>query len=240
MLMSAGLPNSRQVFIHGFMTVDGQKIAKSLGNVISPFELVEKFGADAVRYYLLAKVHPWEDSDFTMEKFNEIYNADLANGLGNLVSRVVGMIEKYCNGKIPTIEVVADTHPLRTDEKIHNWKKTWKDIDRYIPIFQFDQAIGSVWKYIKEADRYVDDNKPWELAKTDKKKLDWVLYGLIDSLHQVAWQIYPFLPETATKIGKILGVEPLLKPDPNNKDSWTNMPSGKNIKIDQALFPRIK
>jgi methionyl-tRNA synthetase len=239
MLMSAGLPNSKQVFIHGFLTVDGQKISKSLGNAINPIELVEKYGTDPVRYFLLAHIHPWDDSDFSVSKLEEAYNSDLANGIGNLVSRVVGMIEKYCDGKIPQIETDADSHPLRTDENIHNWKKVWKDIDKFTPVFQFDQALGSVWKFIKEADRYIDENKPWELSKTDMKKLNWVLYGLVDSLHQVAWQIYPFLPETAVKIGKILGVEALTVNNPNSKDSWTNLPPGRSIHIDKPLFPRI-
>lgn len=240
MLMSAGLPNSKQVFIHGFLTVDGQKISKSLGNVINPIELAQKYGTDAVRYFLLAHIHPWDDSDFSIKKLEESYNSDLANGLGNLVSRVVGMVERFCEGKIPEIEADPDSHPLRNNEDIHNWKKVWKDVDKFTPTFQFDQAIGSIWKFVKEADRYIDENKPWELAKTDKKKLNWVLYGLVDSLHQVAWQVYPFLPETAIKIGQILGVEPLLVESPNSKDSWTNLPSGRQIRIENPLFPRIE
>lgn len=239
-LLSAGLKLPKKIFVHGYYTVNGQKISKSLGNAYDPTPLLEKYGADPLRYYCLAKTPPFTDGDFSESKFIEAYNSDLANGLGNFASRVLGLIDRFSNGKIPEIEEAADTHPLRTDKKIYNWKKAWKDIDKFTLTFQFDQAIGSVWKYIKEADRYIEENKPWDLAKTDKKKLNWVLYGLVDSLHQVAWQIFPYLPETAKKIGKVLGSEKLLVEKPNYKDSWVNIHSGRLVKIKEALFPRIK
>ncbi|MEK7091139.1 MAG: methionine--tRNA ligase [Patescibacteria group bacterium] len=239
-LLSAGLKLPKKIFVHGYYTVNGQKMSKTVGNVYDPVPLLEKYGADPLRYYCLAKTPPFTDGDFSEEKFVEAYNADLANGLGNTVSRVIGLIERYSDGKIPEIEEAADTHPLRVGEKIHNWKKVWKDIDEFTLTFQFDQALGSVWKYLKEADKYIEENKPWDLVKTSKKKLNWVLYGLIDGLHQVAWQIYPFLPETARKIGEILRSEKLLVKIPNYKDSWVNLPSGREVEIKETLFPRIQ
>lgn len=235
MLMSAGLPNSKQIFIHGFMTKDGKKISKSLGNTIEPDKLVKKYGTDAVRYYLLAKIHPFEDSDFTYAKFEEAYNADLANGLGNLVSRVCALAD----GKVPEISDDPDTHPLRVDGSIYNWKKGWTDIDTFLPQFQFDRAISSIWKFIAEADKYINTNEPWKLTKIDKKKFNWVIYGLLDSIHQIAWQIYPFLPETSVKIAKILNIEKLLVKNPLNKDSWTNIKPGAETKSVAPLFPRL-
>ena len=240
MIISADLPNSEKIFIHGFITVGGQKISKSLGNTINPLELTKKYGTDALRYYLLAKIDPFEDSDFTIEKFESVYNADLANGLGNLVSRVVALAYKYCDSKVPEIENIADEHPLRTNDNIHNWKKTWKDIDSNILAFKFNDAVSSVWKFISEADKYINENKPWELATKNKKEFDWVIYGLLDSIHQIAWQINPFLPDTSKKIAQILNIEGLLKEKQIYKDSFTNIKPGIKISLNKALFPRLR
>ncbi|HLE49229.1 MAG TPA: methionine--tRNA ligase [Patescibacteria group bacterium] len=239
MLLSAGLPNSKQIFIHGFITANGQKISKSLGNTVDPYELVQRNGTDAVRYYLLSNIHPFEDSDFTIEKFENIYNGELANGLGNLFARVTALIEKYCDGKVPEINQPPDNHPLRVDTAIHNWKKVWSDIDRSVPQFRFNEAINSIWKYISEADKYINENEIWKLAEKDVVKFNWAIYGLIDSLHQLAWQTYIFIPQTAQKIAKRLQIEKLLLNDINYKDSWTNIKPGTKIVKGEPLFPKL-
>jgi len=239
MLMSAGLPNSRQVFIHGFITADGQKMSKSLGNVINPFDLVKKYGTDAVRYYLLREIPPYQDGDFSHFRFEQLYNADLANGLGNTLARVLALVEKNCGHQVPQIDQDPDSHPLRINQKIHNWKKSWHDIDKLLPEYRFNEALESIWKFINEADKYINENKPWELIKKDKKEFNWVIYGLLDSLHQVAWQIYPFLPETSLEIADRLGINKLLARNPLNKDSWTNLKPGTKIQFGKPLFPRI-
>jgi len=238
-LLSAGLKLPKEIFVHGYYTVNGQKMSKTIGNVYDPIPLLEKYGADPLRYYCLAKTPPFADGDFSEEKFIETYNSDLANGLGNLVSRVAMMINKYCEGMIPMTDQEADNHPLRVDEKIHNWKKVWKDIDKHVSNYNFDLAMGSVWKFLKEADRYIDDNKPWELIKTNKNAVNWILYGLADGLHQVAWQIYQFMPETSEKIAKIFDIKPLLVENPQVKNSWTNIKPGTKISFEKSLFPRI-
>lgn len=180
MLLSAGLPTSKQVFIHGFMTVDGQKISKSLGNVISPFELVQKYGTDALRYYMLAKVHPWEDSDFSYEKFENAYTSDLANGLGNLVSRVAGMAQKanYSGEKD------VDRKP---DERIVT----------AIASYRFDEAIKIIWDIVRVTDVYVNEHEVWKLEGEQKKK---ALSFLVEKIREIACNLAPFLPETAEKI----------------------------------------
>lgn len=240
MLIAAGLPPTKQILIHGFITSNGQKMSKSLGNVVDPFEYVEKYGIDALRYYLLAKISPIEDSDFTKEKFEETYNADLANGLGNLVARLISLVQKGSGGKVPNIgNKDPDSHPLRVDNSIHNWKKSWKDIDFYLPNYQFDLAIKSVWDTIHDIDKYININEPWNLIDTDQEKFSWIMYGSLDALHQIAWQIYQFMPETSIKIAKVLQIKGLLKQKPNSKDSWANLKQGTNVKMIQSLFPRI-
>lgn len=180
MLLSADLPNSKQVFIHGFVTANGQKISKSLGNTINPIELVEKYGTDAVRYFLLAKLHPYEDSDFSYEKFEEAYNSDLANGLGNLVSRVAKLCE---NSK------------LDFDESIH--RSVNEKVTKYLNMYRFDEALKIIWGKVTDLDKYINENEPWKLKR---EKLKEVLTSAVSSLRTIAYCLLPFLPETAQKI----------------------------------------
>jgi len=240
MLLSAKLALPKIIFVHGYLTSGGQKMSKSLGNVIDPFELVKKYGTDAVRYFLLREIPPTEDGDFTYDKFETRYNSDLASGIGNLVARILTMVEKYCDSKVPRIDKNPDTHPLRVDGKIYNWKKTWQDLDRYLVDYQFNEALSSIWRFITEADKYIEENKPWQLAKEGKtKELNWVLYGLLDGLYQIAWQTYIFMPDTARQIARTLKIEKLLVENPINKDSWTNIKPGIKIKKGKTLFPRL-
>jgi len=240
-LLSAGLSLPKGLLIHGYLTVDGKKISKSdPSTIIDPVPIIEKYGVDAIRYYLLAKVSPFEDGDFSESKLIKTYNADLANGLGNLMSRVLTMVENYCEGKIPEISQDPDSHFLRVDENIYNWKKVWADLDQSMADFRFNDALASVWRFIGEADKYIDTHKPWEMAKQGKtEELNWVLYGLLDSLHQIAWQICPFLPQTSQKIAEALGIKRLLVENPLNKDSRTNLKPGDKIKKPMALFPKL-
>jgi len=238
-LMSAKLLLPKSLVVHGYLTVDGQKMSKTLGNIIDPFEIIKKYGSDALRYYLLREIPSFGDGDFSERRFKELYNADLANGLGNLVARTLSMLNKYCDGKIPAIEHDPDTHPLRINTGIYNWKKAWGDVDKNLKAYQFHESLAAIWKFIKEANKYIDDNKPWELAKNDKKQLAWVLYGLSDSIHQLAWQLSPFLPETARRIAESLNVEKLTSPNPLYKDSWTTIQPGTPILTSTSLFPRL-
>jgi methionyl-tRNA synthetase len=179
MLASAGLPFSKQVFIHGFITVNGQKISKSLGNTINPVELTEKYGTDPTRYFLLAKLHPYEDSDFSFQKFEEAFNSDLANGLGNLVSRVAKLCEK--SG--------FTFKPAKTafDEKI----------GQALSNYRFDEALKIVWENVNETDQFINSEEPWKLEGESLKK---VLVHLVDHIRSLAVDLKPFLPETAEKI----------------------------------------
>ena len=241
MLLCAKLPLPKSIFVHGYLTFGGEKMSKSAGEYIDPCEIVEEYGTDSLRYFLLREIPSAEDGDFTLNKFKKRYNSDLAKGLGNLVSRVLTMVEKYCDGKVPEIVKNPDSHPLRVDDNIHNWKKSWADIDKFLPNFQFNEALSSIWKFITEADKYIEENKPWELVKEGKtKELNWVLYGLLDAIHQIAWQVYIFIPVTSLKIAEALKLGKLLVENPNGKDSWANIKPGTKIQEIKLLFPLLK
>ncbi|RJQ27488.1 methionine--tRNA ligase [Candidatus Parcubacteria bacterium] len=181
MLMSAGLPSSRKIMIHGFITSNGQKMSKSLGNVVDPYEVVEKYGTDALRYWLLAKADPFEDSDFTWEKFKKDYNSDLANGLGNLVARVAKLAEKI------GFEVVQKTEifDLSVKEKLEE--------------YEFNEAIDIIWVDIAALDKRINEVQPWKL---EEEKLKEFLSETTVKIRSIALSLKPFLPETAEKIEK--------------------------------------
>ncbi len=183
MLMSAQLPPSKQILIHGFITSAGQKMSKSLGNVINPYELVDKYGTDAVRYYLLAEIPPFEDGDFTMDKFNQRYNGDLANGLGNLVARVATQLEK------DGIELSLSPNG---DEALS------KRVAEKMAGYKFNEAIAELWQILRQADASLGEKKPWELKDVAAKKA--VLEPIAQDILNVANELEPFLPATAEKI----------------------------------------
>lgn len=188
MLMAANLPNSQQVFINGFIGVDGQKMSKSIGNVISPKEMVEKFGVDGTRYLLLTKGSFGEDNDISWDQMTAKYNADLANGLGNLVSRVVKLGE---NLEFKDI-----------DKKFIEEKKT--ELGKFVFEMEFSKYLESIWEIVRESNKLIEETKPWELAKNDGVEFEKVMKKLIHDLQIVAELLVPVLPETTEKIQKAL------------------------------------
>ena len=199
MLMSAGLPNSKQILIHGFITKDGKKISKSLGNIVDPIALAKKYGAEAVRYYLLAKIHPFKDSDFTDEKFKEVYNGDLANGLGNLVARIETLIKKTGLN----LELLEKDKPIDKN-------KVLDEIKPFIDNYRFDRALEYIWQWIHGLDKWLDQERPWEKTTNEaKKKLGEIIVGSegITSIKEIGLALKPFLPETAKEILKRFGVQ---------------------------------
>ena len=186
-LISAGLDVPKAIFIHGYITSGGQKMSKSLGNVIDPFELVKKYGTDPVRYFLLREISPTEDGDFTFEKFEERYNADLAKGLGNLVARIITLVQNS-NLQIP----MTNQAPSPKLQRIVN--KTREKYKKDLEEFKFNEALVVIWELISFGDKYIEEEKPWE------NKNQKIIKDLLIVLSSVAEFLKPFLPETSKKI----------------------------------------
>ena len=186
-LLSLKLSLPKTIFVHGFITVSGQKMSKSLGNVIDPFELVRKYGADAVRYFLLREIPPTEDGDFTYQKFEGRYNSDLAKGLGNLVARVITLATKF-KVKSEKLKVAVKNQKVIND--------TWKRYRRALDEFKFNEALVSIWELISFCDKYIEKERPWEKSKKQKE----VIGNLLSTIGEIAKLLKPFLPETSEKI----------------------------------------
>lgn len=192
-LLSAGLELPKKLFVHEYFTVNGQKMSKTLGNVVNPSEIVEKYGVDALRYYCLAKISPFQDGDFSEEKLVEAYNSDLANGIGNLVARVAKLAEKHA--------VTAPVQP----------KQLSQDVVTHLNAFKFNDALTSIWERITKADQLINETKPWTLEGEEAKA---ILQNLSEQIVIVAYDLQPFLPQTAAKIlaqfsGKIQSTDSL-------------------------------
>jgi|TARA_B100000959_G_C14987757_1_gene626396 methionyl-tRNA synthetase len=183
MLMSVGLPLSKQIVIHGFITVDNGKMSKSVGNVISPDDLVAEYGVDALRYYLVRHVHPFEDSDFTMEKFKEAYNANLANGIGNLTARIMKLAETH----LDEVPVIPDgTIPQEFEDFLNN--------------FEVNKAVDLVWEHMGDLDKYIQEVKPFSVVKEEKQKGVEIIKNITIKLYTIGRMLNPILPKTSEKI----------------------------------------
>ncbi|MGH7240472.1 MAG: methionine--tRNA ligase, partial [Candidatus Saccharimonadales bacterium] len=185
MLMSAGLPNAKQIFIHGFITANGQKMSKSLGNVVDPFGLVKKYGTDAVRYYLLREFSGTEDGDFTQEKFEQRYNADLAGGIGNLLSRTLTLAQKM------TVNAAVPAEAMQKAIAITRQKTS-----KHLESFAFNESLKSIWELVSYCDKFLNEEKPWEGGENAPRAVGEVM----TALSAIGELLSPFLPETAERI----------------------------------------
>lgn len=192
MLMSAGLPTSRQIYIEGFITSHGQKMSKSLGNVIDPIEIVKKYGTDSIRYYLLRHVNPFEDSDVTEDTIREAYNAHLANGLGNLVSRIMKMASSLdLDVELPKSEGVIYGR---------EFQETFKELENY----EFNGVADNLWVEISRLDAEIQAEKPFNLIESDPKKARKIIADLVLKLWYLAISLEPLMPETSLKIQELI------------------------------------
>jgi len=228
MLMSADIELPKKLLVHGFITSEGKKMSKSLGNVIDPFELIKKHGVDPVRYYLLREIPTFDDGDYSEKRFGELYD-ELANKLGNLVNRVHKLSDT-----VPSFDASGIGHAIFSN-KWNHYSLRMEELSLYL-------AVGKVWEIIRQLDEHIDDKKPWKLAKDNKEEFDKVIYNLLESLRHISIMLYPFLPETSDKIRKQLGLEPI---NPDNFDldkekQWGGLKLGHKLGQSEILFPKNK
>ena len=245
MLMSAQLPISNRVFVHGFLTKDGQKMGKSLGNTLDPVELVNRYGADAIRYYFLKEIEFGRDGDFNESRFVDIVNADLANDLGNLLNRTLGMVHKYCGGEVPNVKSaeIPDDNPL----KVIGLELGIRTAKAYESL-AFSEVAREIFALVRACNKFIDDQAPWSLYKKEQTaKLEQVLYAVLESARLAAYLLSPIIPSISTDIYQQLGFsinfnEKLIRDCEmyTTHAAWGSLPAHQQLSKPRPVFVRLE
>jgi methionyl-tRNA synthetase len=238
MLMAGGVEPPRQVWAHGFLTVGGQKMSKTNATGVHPFQLIDEFGVDAYRYYFMREIQFGQDGNFSWESMTERHTADLANGLGNLASRVLAMLESSFDGVVPppSVDGAAADLPEVVAESVCR-------TDELMLQLALSQAIGAVWEIVGRANRYLVEKQPWRMAKDEarREELGSVLYAAAEALRVLAVLLSPIMPGAAERLWQQLGIqEPLSSMRLPEAGSWGGLQPGTLTKRGGSLFPRLE
>lgn len=235
LLMALDIPLPKKIFGHGWILFDNDKMSKSKGNVVYPEPIIDLYGTDALKYFLLREFSFGSDGSFTKEKFMKRLNSDLANDLGNLVSRTISMVDKYNDLYLPEAHQITEID----QDLIDLATTTSQKVDQAMDHFQFSNALEEIWNLIRRSNKYIDETTPWILAKNeeDRERLDTVLYNLVESLRIISILIKPFISHTSDSIRTALNLKTEVKWDDAN--TWGLSQAGEKLKKIEALFPRL-
>lgn len=246
MLLSAGMPLPERVFGHGFLTKDGHKISKTLGNTVDPVDLVTRFGSDAFRYYFMKEIEFGRDGDYNETRFINTVNADLANDLGNLLNRTLGMARKYCKGTVPDLDAtaIAPENPLKA-----LGETLMPQVQQAYESLAFHQACNASLTLVRAGNKYIDDRAPWSLYKQgEQAAVEEVLYSVLESVRLVAYLLSPVVPQLSTAIYGQLGysidfdqMESVQETAPfEHHGRWGTLPPGQSLNKPEPVFLRIE
>jgi methionyl-tRNA synthetase len=249
MLMALNLPLPETIFAHGWWTVDGEKMSKSRGNVVDPNKMLDTYGINAFRYFLLREVPFGQDGDFSEQGMARRTNSDLANGIGNLLSRTLTMIDRNCSGVVPDMPLNYLENETKENHLLFFAKNQLltlgkqRELDRFFESLEFNNLLLTITSRVTDIDRFIDEHEPWKLAKDPDKRaeLNAVLYTATECLRILSLFIYPFMPDAAKNIAAQLGIDiDFTTPILSKEVTWGELRSGTKIRKGNSLFPRIE
>jgi len=227
-LLSAGVPLPKTIFAHGWWLSESAKMSKSIGNVVNPLDLIEKYGVDPVRYYLMREMVLGQDANFTMESFIKRYNSDLANDFGNLLNRISTLIKKNYEGIIPE----QGSKMPEDEEVIESAKQLVNNMDKKIKQMKINESIEEIMQFIRSINKYMEDQKPWALVKENKNSAGRVLYIAGESIRIAAVLLSPVMPNRCSEVLQVF--------NSGQSTNWGDLRSGSKLNDHNTLFPRIQ